>query len=60
MLRALNVSSGNLPSIKEEATREGVHEEMEVDGLVLLTEVAAKPAPLLERKKGVAGRGERS
>jgi hypothetical protein len=33
---------------------------VEVDGLVLLTEVEARPVPLLERKKAVAGRGERS
>ena len=52
VLRALNVSSGVLLLCEEEATREGAHKEVEVDGLVPLTEVAMKPAPPLERKKG--------
>jgi hypothetical protein len=54
-LRARYDSIGVLLLIEEEATREGAHAEVELDGLVPLTEVAENPVPQLEWKKGVDG-----
>ena len=59
VLRALDVSIDVSPSSDEKATRKGAHKEVEVDGSVPLKEVAEKPAPQLEWKKGVAGPRER-
>ena len=59
-IHAIYVSNGVRPSNEEEATSKGVQQEVEVDGLVLLTEEAAELASPLEQNKGVAGRRERS
>ena len=52
ILRALDILTGVLLLSKKETTREGVHEEMEVGGLVPLAKMATKLTPLLEQNKG--------